>query len=245
MKRVLRVFAVLGVVALFGLPNVVFAQYSSGEYELNEAFFGTGGELNACSSGDTGYCSQQSTGELAVGEASSPNYGMQAGFNTTDEPLLEVAVPDNVIDLGELSLNESQSDTATFQVRTYLANGYTVYLVGSAPKISAHTLAGMGDVLDGPALAEAGIEQFGISLADVPPVQVPDTGFSFGAAVSPYDEPAAYAWLSAADETRPIAASTKSSGQTNYTITALANISGVTPAGVYTSKWSVVAVPEF
>lgn len=243
MKRLARVLTVLGVVGLLALPGTALAQYVSpnGDYSVDEVLFGTGGELNACSSGPEGYCSQQSTGELTVGDAASDNYGMQAGFNTTDEPLLEVAVPDNVIDLGELTLDNESKDNATFQVRTYLAKGYTVYLVGSAPSITEHTLVSIGEH----AVSQPGTEGFGISLRDTAPVQVPAGEFSFGYARAPYDLEAAYSWPAAADETRAIAASDKSSGQTNYTITAVGNISGVTPAGVYTTKWSVVAVPEF
>jgi len=242
MKRFLRVFIVLAIVGVAFVPSLAFAQSTSPGYGVDEVFFGSGGELEACSE-DGQYCSKQSAGELTVGSTSSDRYEAQAGFNTTDQPLLEVAVNGSV-DFGELSMSETRSGSASFQVRTYLARGYQVYLVGTAPKIASHTLAGMGSALT-PAIAEPGIEQFGISLRDVAPVQVPDGDFSFGRAMAPYDQPAAYAWVDAADETRAIAESDKSSGQTNYTISMVANMSNITPAGHYTTSLAVVAVPVF
>lgn len=241
MKRILRVLAVLAVVLFAALPSIALAQSTSPSYGVDEVFFGSGGELDSCSGGGE-YCSKQSAGELTVGNTSSTNYEAQAGFNTTDQPLLEVAVPDAVVDFGELSVLTEGKDSATFQVRTYLASGYQVYLVGTAPKISEHTIMSIGEIQS---LSTPGTEQFGINLADTAPVQVPDTGFSFGQPVSPYDTGAAYAWPTATDETRAIAGSAKSSGQTNYTITMVANMSGVTPAGEYKTALSVVVVPTF
>lgn len=241
MKRILRVFAVFAVAVFVAVPSVALAQSTSPNYGVDEVFFGSGGELNACSEGGE-YCSRQSAGELTVGSTSSANYTAQAGFNTTDQPLLEVAVPDAIVDFGELSVQSEAKDSATFQVRTYLASGYQVYLVGTAPKIPAHTMMSIGETQS---LSTPGTEQFGINLADTAPVQVPDTGFSFGQPVPPYDTAAAYAWPAAADETRTIAGSAKSSGQTNYTMTMVANMSGVTPAGVYKTALSVVVVPTF
>jgi hypothetical protein len=243
MKRILRVLAVAAIAVFVALPSVALAQSTSPSYGVDEVFFGSGGELNACSAGGE-YCSKQSAGELTVGNTSSESYEAQAGFNTTDQPLLEVAVPDAVVDFGELDVQEESKDSATFQVRTYLASGYQVYLVGTAPKISAHTMDGMGDGTEG-APSMTGIEQFGINLVDVPIVQVPDLDFSFGVAGDLYDDAAVYAWPDTADETRAIAMSNKSSGQTNYTMTMVANMSGVTPAGVYMTALSVVVVPTF
>jgi len=242
MKRFLRVFIVLAIVGVAFVPSLAFAQSTSPSYGVDEVFFGSGGELEACSE-DGQYCSKQSAGELTVGSTSSSSYEAQAGFNTTDQPLLEVAVNGSV-DFGELSVSETRSGSATFQVRTYLARGYQVYLVGSAPKITSHTLAGMGNSSTA-AFPITGTEQFGISLMDTEPVQVPDSGFSFGDALQPYDQPAAYAWPAAADETRAIAQSTTSSGQTNYTISMVANMSNITPAGRYATNLAVVAVPVF
>lgn len=243
MKRILRVLVVAAIAVFVAVPSVVLAQSTSPNYGVDEVFFGSGGELDACSAGGE-YCSKQSAGELTVGNTSSSRYEAQAGFNTTDQPLLEVAVPDAVVDFGELDVQEESKDSATFQVRTYLASGYQVYLVGSAPKIAAHTMDGAGEGLNG-AVSTPGIEQFGLNLADVPPVQVPDGDFSFGVPGDLYDDAAVYAWPDVVDETRAIAMSAKSSGQTNYTMTMVANMSGVTPAGAYKTALSVVVVPTF
>src|ERR1700729_3951161 len=73
------------------MPAVALAggQSSSPDYQVNEVFFGSGGELNACSSN---FCSKQSAGETAVGNTSSPNFQAQAGFNTDRTPYIQFDV---------------------------------------------------------------------------------------------------------------------------------------------------------
>lgn len=219
-----------------------YAQSSSPNYKVEESFFGTGGELDASS---PNYRAKQSAGETAVGNAGSSEYQFNAGFNTSDAPVLEVAVDGGVYDLGVLDAAQTRFTSANFSVRNYLSHGYTVQFAGQPPQeFTGHTLTPMGTL----AQANPGTEQFGINLRDNTspnigndPVQIPDSSFSFGDAMNGYDQPN---WFKFVDGD-VIAASNKSSGKTSYTISFIANISPDTPAGEYGGTFSVIVTPTF
>jgi hypothetical protein len=223
-----------------GVSAVTTAQSTSTNYRVDEYYFGTGGELNACSSS---YCAKQSAGEAAVGNTTSTNYQAQGGFNTTDVPLLEVAV-NGSIDLGILDTSLTHTGVASIQVRTYLASGYNMIISGSAPTYGSNTLT----TLAAPTPSQTGVEQFGINLRDnatpnvgVDPAQYPDSSFSFGVPAADYNIPDSFTYNNGAI----IASSNKSSGRTDYTLSMIANIKPSTPAGQYTTNLSVVVVPTF
>ena len=232
-------------VSLLVLNATVAAQSSSTNYKVNEYFFGSGGELEACSGS---YCSKQAAGEMTVGATESANYLAQGGFNTADEPYLEVSVNGNV-DFGTLSQTSTKTGTATIQVRTYLASGYVMRLTGAPLQ---YTTGGNTYVIASPATPTAstiGTEQFGINLRSntnpatfgADPVQKPDTSFSFGQPYADYNTPNFYMYQDKA----PVAFSDRSSGQTEYTVSMIANISDTTVAGRYTGRVSVVVTSTF
>jgi len=235
-------FASLLLVAgsVVALASVAAAQTSSQNYRVDEYFFGSGGELEACSDN---YCSKQSAGELAVGNTSSSSYQANAGFNTTSDPILEVAVNGSV-DFGLLSTNATATGTANVQVRTYLSSGYNMIIVGSPPTYSGRSLKAMS----AGSQADPGTEQFGINLRNnsspnigADPEQVPDSTFSFGLPTADYNTPNEFKYQSG----DTIAYSDSSSGQTNYTISMIANMSNLTAAGRYETKLSIIVVPVF
>lgn len=229
---------------LVGVSQSAFAQSSSLNYKTEESFFGSGGELDASSNN---YRAKQSIGETAVGNASSLNYQFQAGFNTTDQPLLEFAVNGGTYDLGVLDGSVTGQAAATFTVRNYLSSGYVVTIKGSAPS----TTAGAGHALPGltsPTGSSPGTEQFGVNLAtntNPPignePVQIPDSTYSFGSATTDYVSPNLFKFVNG----DTIAFSPKSSGQTNYTLSMIANVARTTPAGQYGGTINVQVVPTF
>lgn len=222
----------------------VFAQSASTNYKVEESFFGTGGELDASSAQ---YKAQQSAGELAIGNAASANYQFQGGFNTSDTPVLEFAVNGGTYDLGILDPSITGAVAASFTVRSYLSSGYVVTVNGQPPNTSVgtpHTLTAMGSL----AGSVPGTEQFGINLADnsnpnigASPAQLPDSSFGFGAAVSGYDTANMFKFING----DTIAFSTKSSGQTTYTLSVVANVARETPAGEYGGRLNVQVVPTF
>ncbi len=225
-------------------------QTCSSNYGVNEVFFGTGGELNACSTGSTGYCSKQAAGELGVGNAvGSAAYQAQAGFNTDRTPSLTFAVTSTNLSLGTLSPGTTMTATAHFSVESYLASGYTVVAASDPPVSGAHTLQALAT----PTAANSSQEQFGINLVantvgcsapanfGADPVQVPDSTFSFGSAATGYNTCGLFKYVKG----ETVASSSKSSGETDYTISYIVSISNVTPAGTYTMNQVLVATGTF
>lgn len=230
--------------------GVVFAQQSqSSQYQVNEVFFGTGGELNACS---TTYCSKQSAGELTVGNTNSTSYQAQAGFNTDRTPYIEsTLVGTGAVDMGVLTPDVTKTGTVQFKVKAYLTSGYTVQIVGNTPTNGSESL----DAMSG-ATSQVGSEQFGMNLrannvATATPTtfgadatQDPDypaDPFGFGTVDATYNTTNNFTYLSG----DIIASSTKSSSFTLYTISYIANISAVTPGGTYQTNQSIVATATF
>jgi hypothetical protein len=246
MKQRLGAIAACLVVLVCAIAPVAHAQQSSSSnYQVNEVFFGTGGELNACS---TNYCSKQAAGETGVGNTSSSNYQAQAGFNTDRTPYLEFMVSGSTTDLGVLTTANAKTATATFSVKTYLASGYVVQTASSPP---TNTLPGnpVLNPLATPTASAAGTEQFGINLVantspttfGANPIQVPDNTFSFGTVASGYNTPNLFKYVKG----DTIAQSTKSSGETDYTISYLFNISNTTAAGEYQFYHDLVATATY
>jgi hypothetical protein len=232
-------FAVL---AIWAGP-VAHAQSTSTNYKVEESFFGTGGELDASS---TNYKAKQSAGEMTVGNSASANYQFQGGFNTTDTPLLEVAVNGGTYDMGVLDISSTGNVTATFTVRNYLSSGYVVRLNGQAPtdSVSGHSLTSLSTASS----SVPGTEQFGVNLVDngnpdigSNPAQVPDSTYSFGTPVAGYDTGNLFKFV----DGDTIAMSPKSSGQTNYALSIIANVARSTPSGQYGGHLDLQVIPTF
>lgn len=247
------VLVLLVAAACFAAPRAVAVctnpdqQSCSTGYGVSETFFGTGGELEACG---TAYCAKQSAGELTVGNTKSNSFQAQTGFNSDRTPWIGVSIvgsPD--VDLGVLSDQSTKTGSVQFKVSAYLSDGYVVQIVGPAPTAEGgHVLSSMSS-----AASTTGIEQFGMNivantspLVGSDPAQDPDYpsqpfGFGQAKASSGYDVANTFTYNSG----DTIAESTQSSSYTVYTISYLANISGVTPAGTYTTQQSIVATATF
>ncbi len=261
-RAVLTVASVLEIAVVALMPAIAFAQQaSSTNYSVNEAFFGTGGQLcdPGVSGNSTNYCAKTSAGELGVGNTSSTNYQAQGGFNTNREEYIEL-VMNNATEcgttasltqnLGILSTSTRATTMMYFSVKTYLSNsGYVVRTVGAAPTVTSgasHTLATPNS---GAGTNPAGTEQFGINLVanttpaiGVNPVQYPSGSYSFGQAATGYDTANSFRYVNG----EAIANSNgKSSGTTCYTMSYLFNINGRTPAGEYKFNQSLVATSTY
>lgn len=208
-----------------------------------------------------------SLGEAAVGNSASSNYQTNSGFDTTAQPGLMMSINTASIDFGVLSTAVATTKTASFSVRDYTSSGYIVQAIGSTPSYSGHNLTAITTAMCGNAYgctSTAGSEQFGINLvADRSPVDpVPGssdpvcqaTGFCYGVAgdgtTGTYGSTRPYTvgGLSAAYRYVPgetIASGPQSSGETDYTITFLANISTRTPSGVYSGNMTLVATGTY
>ncbi|HSX36834.1 MAG TPA: hypothetical protein VLG13_01805 [Patescibacteria group bacterium] len=223
------------------------SQSSSASYQLNEVFFGSGGSLSSCSAS---YCTKQSAGETGVGNTSSADYQAQAGFNTDRTPYIQMLVNTTSIDLGVLHSGVTSTASATFSVKTYLASGYVVTTASTPPKNGSYTLAAPSS----PTASNPATEQFGINLVannacggGMPgslgsnPVQVPSSVYSFGAAASGYNTACQFKYVNG----DTVASSSKSSGETDYTISYIFNITGLTAGGTYTMNHVLVATSTY
>lgn len=236
---------VTGGLVVAAVPSTHAAQSSSANYLVDEAFFGTGGELNACS---TSYCAKQAAGETGVGPTSSTNYSAQAGFNTDRQPSLTFVVSGSDADLGILSTLATATASSTFSVKSYLSGGYVVQLASDPPITNGSTPHTLNN-LTTPTASAAGTEQFGLNLASntspitfgAVPVQVPSAAFSFGTAASDYNTANLYKYVKG----DTIASSAKSSGQTDYTVSYIYNTAPLTPSGEYRFNQVLVATATF
>lgn len=274
-KQVANICAALVTLALIlGFPVVASAtcksdqQSCSADYGVNEAQFGSGGNLNACSSN---YCSRQSLGtpgqeDINKNTLSSSSYSAEIDKKQA-KPSLTIAVNDSEcpdyhaggtnLDAGLLDTSDTRFVNANFSVKSYLSSGYIVQTSGQAPTYVSgavtHTLATPGGT------STKGTEQFGMNLQQntnpetgsgnvgSAPSQLPDTTFGFGqvAGSGPgslgYDTAGTYNYRDG-DE---IAFADSSSGVTCYDATYIFNVGDLTPAGEYIFKESFVATPTF
>ena len=239
---------VLFVLCTISVQGVAVAQQSSSSnFRVNEVFFGSGGELKACSGS---YCSKQSAGELTVGNTSSSSYQAQAGFNTNREPWIGMQVLTPAVNANDvLSPSAARYATSQFRVSAYLSSGYVVQSWGNGGMRNGSRLL---TNLTTPSASAVGTEQFGMNLVantapttlGANPVQSPDYAsqpFGFGEAAAGYSTTNMYKYV----DGDIIARSTKSTTYTDYTISYLFNITPITAGGTYTMNQSLVATATF
>lgn len=217
---------------------------SSGNYRVDQTFFGSGGETDLNS---TNYSGRATAGELAIGETSSLNYRAYAGFNTTDEPYIEFVVTGDNIDLDYLDTAQAKTANGTFYVRAWQSNGYVVRTESDPP---TNTFGNQQlTPLSTPTTSVPGTEQFGINLVantspatfGAAPQQVPDNSFSFGAAATGYDIANNYKYVKG----DVVAQSPRSTSVTIYTLSYLFNIDEETPSGQYDFSHVLVATATY
>jgi hypothetical protein len=254
-KRVLSVLLLNGLIVLSSAAIATAAgQSSSPHYQVNEAFFGTGGQL--CDPGVSGYsanyCAQSSAGELTVGNTASTNYQAQGGFNTGRQPSLTFIVNGGSTNLGSLTSGNTITATGTFSVRTYLAGGYQVMTNSPPPTNGTHAMT----ALTTPTASDSSQEQFGINLvANTSPASLSGpskdpvcltSGFCNLSNVTigaNYNQPNLFYYPASGTDT--LLTSSSSSDETDFTISYLFNASSVTPGGTYTLDQVLVATSTF
>lgn len=225
-----------------GSSNVVFATTSSSSnYQVTETEFGASSTSQTCSGQ---YCARASIGDMSPSDGKSASYSAKFGAITDSDPLLEVIVDTGASDLGILSTEKTATKTMVVRVRNYLSDGYTMQIVGSAPTVNSHTLK----TPTTPTASKPGTEQFAINASanttpnvGAGPVQVPSNTFSFGTVLPNYSVPNLFMYSSGG----VVAKSTSSSGETDYTISMIVNISNDTPAGHYSGDFAAIVVPVY
>lgn len=242
---------VLAVAVTFGVGVVRAQQATSTNYYVDEAFFGTGGQL--CDPGvsgfSTNYCADMTAGDTAVGESTTAaSNGVVAGSNTSRPEYLELTVNSSSTNLGALSPGVAATTTGTFSVKAYVAQGYNVLNASDPPRNNNATPYTLTN-LTTPTAWNTANEQFGINLvANTSPAtfgaaaaQTPDSTFGFGAAATGYNTANLFKYVKG----DAIASSSKSSGTTNYTVSYMYNINGRTDAGRYTFNHEMVVLATY
>ncbi len=254
-RQGVRALAWLVAAFVMVLSPMAHAQLSSSSnYQVGEVTFGAGGSLNDCSTGPTGYCAKMTAGEIAAGNTAGTAFQAQAGFNTDRQPYLAFSVAAGSTDLGTLSTVATATSTGTFAVKTYLASGYVVQLASDPPTNNSSTPHQINPLTSATA-SSIGTEQFGLNVVQnltscatpapanfgADPVQVPDNTFSFGTVASGYNTCGKFKY----NKGDTVVSSSKSSGETDYTLSFIYNISPVTPDGLYNFNGTLVATSTF
>jgi hypothetical protein len=237
-------FGLVVLIAVFAVSIVrpVYAQQSnSTNYSVDQAYFGSGAELEM-SSGQ--YKATAGVGDTGAGAIQGVQFSSNAGGPTFTDPLLELIVSGGSTNHGTLSSSQTAFGAADIQVRTYNGSGYNLQITGQPPKQTIYTIPG----LTTPTSSQTNVEQFGINLRDnstpdvgANPVQIPDSTFSYGVPTADYDTPNLFKYISG----DIIAQSVTATGQTNYKMSYVLNIKTLTPAGQYAAKLSVVVSAKF
>jgi hypothetical protein len=243
--RRVGLWATLLLAGLLFLVGTAAAQGSSTYYRIDESYIGPGGNLESNSDQYGLEPGQSSLNGTAGGEGSSTDYRIQSGTPTTSDPRLSCVVNTASTSFGALSTSVTSTGTATFSVLNYTSYGYNVSILGTPPSNGSHSLTPMAST----AAALAGSEQFGINLVantspttiGAAPVQVPDNTFAFGAAAANYNTANNYRYNSG----ETIASAPKSSGQTNFTISYVVNVSTTTPGGKYSGQQEIVCTGTY
>lgn len=234
----LAFFAVTLAVGL-GASTALAVDSSSNNYQITEWQFGSGATLDSCSDE---YCAQATIGNDSAGmSASSPEFGEVE----TDEPMLEVIIVPGESKLGTLSTERTATKETEVKVRNNFDGGYTLQVIGEAPKFGNHIL----NTPSSPTESRMGTEQFAINLTanTVPevgklPTQIQTVEGAqtiFGEPTNNYKTPNLFMY----ENGGVIAQSTIPKGRTDYTISMIVNISNSTPSGHYSGDLALFIVP--
>lgn len=244
-RRILT--AVFSLCCLVAVPASGYAQSSSSpNYMIDENFIGPGGALESNSTNFQTAPGGQSVGSPGgVGDSEGPTgYRAQSGATTTNDPSLACVTNTASASFGSLSSSVAATSTASFSVLNYTSSGYIVQIIGAPPSSGSHTLS----ALSSNAGSTPGTEQFGINLINntspvvgTNPQQVPSDSFSYGSAAASYGTLNSFRYV----QGETIALASKTSGQTDYTISYLINIANTTPGGSYTGSQVLVCTGTY
>lgn len=249
----------LVLVALLSLAIVqpVFAQSSSNNYRVEEAYFGTGGEVDISSPNFQG---QAGLGSLGVGFTSSANFDAETGFLTPDEIFLEFVVTDATVDLGVLQTDSPSHGAAqggacncSFYVRSYVSSGYVVVSASQPPTSEGGAVLDAKSTTGAPS-TDPGVEEFGINLRantspatfGAEPFNDPDGTFADGAIAAGYGTQNQFKYgVDDVIASSPGTVGNQGVGKTDYTVSYIAKRSNITPAGFYSMDHVLIATPTY
>jgi hypothetical protein len=234
MKYYIAIFFV--VLFAFGAPCFSLAGMSSQNFSIQADAIDVGGTRS--SSG--GVSLNDSLDELATGESRSLSFMADIGFwpMVGDEEVISFTVTDAVADLGTLDHSNVRYDTAAFRAATTAVSGYSIQFFGSPLTSPSHTI----NALSSRTSSSTDTEQFGFNLvANNSPVVGADPAGGSGQPATDYGYQNQFKFVSG----ETIAQSTIPSNFTNYTMSIISNITGVTDAGNYATNLTVVVTGRY
>lgn len=256
MKRVVLLAITLAFMGALSSVSIVFAQQTSTNYQANEYFFGTGGDLEQQSAN---YRASASAGSLGSGLFASDNYDAAGGFLTQADIFLSMQVFGATVNLGDLDPATASSGAAqsgacscSFAVRTYLSSQYTVVTMSQPPISEGGAVLNAKTVLGVPS-SDPNVEEFGINLVDnsspnigANPSNQPDNTFADGQAATGYSTIDQFKYNVGDIIARSQAtAGNQAVGLTYYTISYTAKPSNLTEAGSFRMDHDLVVVPRY
>ncbi len=245
MKRFLGIISILISAALFLPIYAVAVPSTSTSYQVNESAFSSGSGID---SNSASYNARGSAGDLGVGEANSASFGAFAGPISPAEEYLELNMTGGTVALGTLSTTTTGTGTSSFYVRSYINGGYIVAVMSQPPTNGTKVLTAMAVA----AVSTQNTEQFGINLvANTGPVAqgvVPSVqtiaGFGQPIAASGYDVANNYKYV-VGDTIAQSGPTGKAWGQTNFTVSYIANVNPVTTGGNFSTVQDLLLVATY
>ena len=234
----------LGVALLLSTQiEPVTAQTSrSMHFEASETEFGAGSSLESCSGA---YCAQASIGTSSGMTGEEGEFTAAFGpLSDESEPMLEVIIEPGESNLGTLSPDSTAHRTMKVHVRSHLAGGYMLQLMGHPPRYEEYELATSAS----PVASIPGTELFGVNVVanttpqvgEDPEIELEDDLLE-GVLQPDYETPNRFAYT----DGDVVARTEAESSQIRYTISMIVNVGGQTPAGHFASDFSAVVTPVF
>jgi hypothetical protein len=150
---------------LYYLQTVNIFAMDSSSYQVESDVLNESGGYTASSN----YRILGNLGESITGVSSSDNYKIYQGFLTTEVPILNFSISNNIINLGTLTSIDTKTATTTLTVSTNAISGYNVRAFDGTPAgITNGLMSGIKKIADATTpnvfidLPSSGIEHFGI-----------------------------------------------------------------------------------
>lgn len=240
LRRVwLQALALVVTLGVLVAPSVYADTLASPNYRFDESTVGAGGLVQSSSAN---YQGGNTLGDIAVGDASSSNYQITSPARNGADPALAVEINSPAANFGNFSATTASTATASFSVSNYTSYGYVVQVTGNAPANGTDVIS----PLSTETASNVGHEQFGMNLvANTSPSSVgsnpAQTIFGVGAAAAGYNTPNKFKFNSG----DVVAAATKSSGKTTYTISYLVNVAPLTHGGIYKGDQTIIVTGTY
>ncbi len=219
---------------VFGAPYLAMAGMSSPNFSIQADAIDVGGVRS--SSG--GISLNDSLDELSTGESRSLSFISDIGFwpMVGNDEVISFTVTDAVANLGTLDPSNVRYDTAAFRAATTAKSGYSIQFFGSSLASMEHTIS----ALSSRSVLSVDTEQFGFNLVENSFIGVDPIG-GLGQPTADYGFPDQFKFVSG----ETIAQSNVPSNFTNYTMSIISNISGITDAGSYATNLTVVVTGRY